>query len=465
MKTTYLIRNNNPRLLLIWAGWGMDHHPFEPLGQTLQKYDCCICHDYTDPNLPQETFDGYQEIELYAWSFGVFMAAASLHDKQLPVTRATAINGTPYGIDKTKGIDPEIFTATLQNLDGKNYLKFCRRMCGDSNTLHQFQQISPQRDIDNLRTELSAIGTHISQIKYKPFQWTRAIIGSKDRIFPPEAQLHAWNRLNTPTIITDITHYTDFTTLIRQDLVDKQRITQRFTRAITDYDSHAIIQREMAAHLISLLPVSFTAENILEIGCGTGLLTRLLSRHMPQTPLTLNDLCASMQHPATLAAGRPVKFIAGDAEQLMPDQTYSLIASAATLQWINNLPRFIARMETILKTKGMLLLSTFGPDNLTEIRQITGKGLTYYPSETLQQMFQQHFSDISVTEKRQVITFDSPTEVLRHLQKTGTNGLAADNFSLRKFTEEYKQRFTATDHKVTLTYHPIYITAHKKQNK
>ncbi len=461
MKATYLIRNNNNRLLLIWAGWGMDTCPFEALSRTLKGYDCCICHDYTDPHLPADAFKEYQEIELYGWSFGVFMAATTLHGRQLPIVRATAINGTPYGVDYTKGIAPDIFAATLQHLDEKSYHKFCRRMCGDSNTLQHFLQVIPQRDTDSLRAELSAIGTHIEQTGRKPFRWTRAIVGLNDRIFPAEAQFRAWDEQQVPTITIDMAHYTDFPQLIGQDLIDKQRIAQRFTRAIGDYDDQAIVQRQMATRLASLLPADFTAENILEIGCGTGLLTHLLAQRMPHAALTLNDLCEAMRQPAERAAGRPATFLAGDAEQLVPAETYSLIASAATLQWISNLPRFIARMEAALKANGMLLFSTFGTDNLMEMRQITGKGLAYFSCETLRQMFRQHFANVSVTEEKQTLTFDSPMEVLRHLQQTGANGLPASPFSLRKFAEEYLRRYATADRKVTLTYHPIYITAHK----
>lgn len=465
MKVTYIIRNGNNRLLLIWAGWGMDARPFEALSRTLKGYDCCICHDYTDPHLPPEAFNGYREIELYGWSFGVFMAAATLHDRLLPIVRATAVNGTPYGVDSTRGIAPGMFAATLQHLDEKSYLKFCRRMCGDSSTLQRFLQVIPRRDTDSLRTELSAIGTHIEQIGYQPFRWTRAIVGLNDRIFPPEAQFGAWNELQVPTITIDMAHYADFPQLIGSDLIDKQRIAQRFTRAIGDYDHQAVVQRHMAARLASLLPADFTAESILEIGCGTGLLTGLLARRMPHAALTLNDLCEAMRQPAERAAGRQSTFLAGDAELLVPAERYDLIASAATLQWISNLPRFIVHMEAALKAGGMLLFSTFGTDNLMEMRQTTGKGLAYFSCETLRQMFRQHFADVSVIEEKQTLTFDSPMEVLRHLQQTGANGLTASSFSLRKFIEEYLRRYAAADRKVTLTYHPIYITAHKKPQK
>ena len=53
-------------------------------------------------------------------------------------------------------------------------------------------------------------------------------------------------------------------------------IKQRFSRSLQTYEQTAIVQREMAKILTEFLPQNKNFDSILEIGCGTGFLTREL---------------------------------------------------------------------------------------------------------------------------------------------------------------------------------------------
>lgn len=57
-----------------------------------------------------------------------------------------------------------------------------------------------------------------------------------------------------------------------------------------------------------------------------------------------------------------------------------LIAAGSTVQWFSEPRRLISQAARRLKPHGKLLFNTFLPENLTEIRQITGVGL-HYPSQ------------------------------------------------------------------------------------
>ena len=57
--------------------------------------------------------------------------------------------------------------------------------------------------------------------------------------------------------------------------IDKAEVACRFGRSIESYEEHAAVQREIAAHLAELATAYVTQppRKILEVGCGTGLLT------------------------------------------------------------------------------------------------------------------------------------------------------------------------------------------------
>ncbi len=202
----YLHPKSNEKLLLFFAGWGMDEQPFlhySPVGK-----DLIVAYSYTDLLLDESLLAGYREIEVFAWSMGVWAAATVLPELQnsnYPISTCTAINGTPFPIDDEKGIPAQLFKGTLDTLSDKTLEKFRFRMCGSKDLFNYFLERAPQRDIEDLRSELIAIEKTASTKSPTAFQWHQAYIGKEDRIFHVENQKRAWS--DTAYTIIDATHY------------------------------------------------------------------------------------------------------------------------------------------------------------------------------------------------------------------------------------------------------------------
>ena len=103
MRTEWLLRTAQRRVVVFFNGWGMDHaiaryllaHTPEGFG-----YDLLSCYDYGDPRLADDTLaelGQYDERVVVAWSLGVWAAARSGIEK---VDRSLAINGTLTPLDK-----------------------------------------------------------------------------------------------------------------------------------------------------------------------------------------------------------------------------------------------------------------------------------------------------------------------------------------------------------------------------
>lgn len=246
---------------------------------------------------------------------------------------------------------------------------------------------------------------------------------------------------------------------------------RRFTRAIGTYNDHALAQREICQHLARLWsevePESPAGRKILEVGCGGGGLTRWLLARERGGEWVLNDLCESWR-PALerLMVGRRATYLFGDAETLPLGEDYGLVATASAVQWLRDQSAFVTKLAHALRPGGLLLLSTFGPDNLKEVRALTGEGLAYAELSSWRRWVERDFVIERLEERFIPLAFADPLDVLRHMRYTGVTGTSSSVWTpgrLNGFLRAYRARFGVADGRVVLTYHPLFVIARRKE--
>ena len=253
-------------------------------------------------------------------------------------------------------------------------------------------------------------------------------------------------------------------------MINKELVSQKFGSSVNTYGEESVAQQhiaqKMAQLLVQHLPTS-SFKQIVELGCGTGYYTRLLMKLYGEEPLILNDLCPEMLSYCKEHISQKARLLPGDAETLKLPRCTSLLTSCSALQWFDSPATFFRNSLSALSRGGYLAFSTFGPDNTREVKELTGKGLDYLSLEELKKMIEPYYDLCYAAEERLSYTFSSPMEVLRHLKKTGVTGLESKPMSCRelhRFLNEYTLRFGSAQG-VSLTYHPIYIVARKKEQR
>ncbi|MCR4819964.1 MAG: DUF452 family protein [Elusimicrobiales bacterium] len=177
----FLMDNGSDSLLLFFSGWGCDEHEFEHLKS---GSDVLILYDYNNLRLEFD-FSGYREINLLAFSAGVFAAAAS--DIKNISGRKTALSGNPYLFDGHFGLSQEI-QEMLCGINEENAADFAKNyLVKTDEELAAFHNSG--RTIESCRAEFESLKRLYSERKNSIKDiFDSALIGGDDRIFNIEAQ-------------------------------------------------------------------------------------------------------------------------------------------------------------------------------------------------------------------------------------------------------------------------------------
>lgn len=279
--------------------------------------------------------------------------------------------------------------------------------------------------------------------------------------------------------------------------IDTSQIAKRFAQAGRSYDEHGTIQKKIASRLMQLMLAyqSFdhddpTLKRIFEIGCGSGNLTKLYMQNQPFKNIYLNDLYPEVKQyfesvvleendveqngvdTNNIEINRfenlhAIEWHIGDAEQIDFPKQLDLIVSSSAIQWMHNLDALFNKANQALLKQGLFCFSTFGKQNLKEIKALTQQGLSYYDISEIQQKLQdQGFEVLHISEHVDTLNFKHPKDVLQHLKATGVTATASKfrwtKQSLADFYQAYRQFITTDQHEnlvYPLSYHPIYVIA------
>lgn len=244
--------------------------------------------------------------------------------------------------------------------------------------------------------------------------------------------------------------------------IDNKHIKKQFEKSMQDYDQNATVQILMALKMVfELTKISNTFENILELGSGTGILTKRLASELDFKNYFANDLVEKSKNYVQNFIPQAT-FYCGNALKIKPSKKVDLIISNAMFQWFPSFEKAIQTIKSNLKSNGLLAFSTFSPDNFREITDLTGLSLQYKTKEELEQILKNEGFEILYSEQFfEELKFKTPLELLAHMKKTGVNSLSEKTWTITKvkdFCDKYSKKYPKTK----LTYSPIIVIAQKR---
>ncbi len=226
-----------------------------------------------------------------------------------------------------------------------------------------------------------------------------------------------------------------------------------FVKAKDTYRKNAVIQKKMAKKLFLETVNNFGNKfnSVFEIGCGTGFLTDEICSGLEYDKLFLNDITENF------TGAVPFRFYKGDILNIEIDEKFDLIISNAVFQWIEDKNLLFSKLYELLKDDGILAFTTFGKENFSQIKDISGFGLKYENLESL--IEKTGFKTLYFEEELETLYFTSVQKILEHIKLTGVQTSVNCLWTRSKFEafkEEYLKHFS-DNNGVELTYHPQYF--------
>lgn len=225
------------------------------------------------------------------------------------------------------------------------------------------------------------------------------------------------------------------------------------------YDENAFVQRITAEKLVS----SFSQkkfDKILEIGCGTGILTKQIEQNLVFQKYFANDIVEKSKNYIDGIISENT-FVCGNAQKIKLPHKVDLIISNAVFQWFENLDKVLEYYSSLLKIDGIIAFSTFSPENFLEIREVTGLTLNYKNIDKLKEIVEKNFEIIHIEKFNYKMNFSTPLQILAHMKNTGVNSLTEKHWGIKnvkEFCDKYREKFP----ELSLTYAPIIVVAKKK---
>jgi malonyl-CoA O-methyltransferase len=155
--------------------------------------------------------------------------------------------------------------------------------------------------------------------------------------------------------------------------VDKleQHQCARFSSAAVYYEKGAHIQHAVAERLLQGITFCGKPARILDIGCGTGLLTRRLAEMWPDAYVLGIDHAPGMIEEAlrlNAGADRPCYALV-DALRFQPEEPFDLIASSSTLHWIQPLEDTMRTLARFMAPEGNFAFALMLEGTLGELHE------------------------------------------------------------------------------------------------
>lgn len=151
-------------------------------------------------------------------------------------------------------------------------------------------------------------------------------------------------------------------------------VARFFSRAAESYERGAGLHRHVAANLLEWLPDPGLIGDgrILELGCGTGVLTAMIRQRYPSALICAVDIAEGMAAclQDTRREDRNLACVVADARNFASRVPFDLVVSSSSLHWATPLSRTMTNIEGLVKPGGQVAVAMMVDETLRELHAL-----------------------------------------------------------------------------------------------
>ena len=209
----------------------------------------------------------------------------------------------------------------------------------------------------------------------------------------------------------------------------KSQIVDAFSKSADSYEQASQVQALVAAEIADKALSGLANDpDVLEIGCGTGGLTRHLLTGVKGGRFLITDIAPNMVEKCKTQCEDPrVEYLCMDGERPSLDgRQFDLIVSSLAVQWFADLKSGLAELAALLKPGGRLLFSTLGQDTFANWRAAHAAlnlqdGTRRYPELAEIKATMPEGGKVEISEAHIVRDYDDARVFARRLKTIGAN--------------------------------------------
>ena len=235
--------------------------------------------------------------------------------------------------------------------------------------------------------------------------------------------------------------------------VPTNKIQRGFSTSAISYDANSGLHRQIADKLLSQAVNIPVARAVLDVGCGTGYLTRRLKEIFPQSKVVGLDFSQRMLDLAKLK-NNDITWVLGDGHQLpFVDASFDLLISNLAYQWSPDLSMAFGEARRVIPPGGVMVCTLFGYNTCQELfrslNEAKGGSLLFsrLPDalKVKEALTLAGFKDPLVKCEQIKIEFKDMPELTAWLKSIGANNLPREGYIGRDLLDRaaaiYRERF------------------------
>ncbi len=257
----------------------------------------------------------------------------------------------------------------------------------------------------------------------------------------------------------------------------KDKIAAAFSKAADEYEQFALLQLCSIRSLqkkIAILKGRLPPGSVLEVGCGSGTLSRVLVAEMPERRFLFTDVSSAMLNQCR--ANFPdanklqrLKWQLLDGENITVKEKFALVVSGLTLQWFDDPLQALKSAWLALLPGGSMLYSYLGAGSFPEWRAVCDKyqiqcTANHMPdTHKINHEISKYFSKVKTWEETCRIKYPGVEDFFYSLKKTGSgtslNGQMLTVIQMKALLKKWKDELAGEE--LEMTYNIRYIMSTK----